>query len=400
MQFNINMAKELLCFADDTTGALDVAGSFHTLGYITDVFIESDYEQSQEADCVVHNLNTRNSSSEKSRASIRDIIRHFGLSKLSSSNLFYKVDSTLRGNILDDIDSINRELPNRPVFLASAFPFYKRSCIGGTYYVKGIPILDTEFSRDQAFFYKTSALSDNRGDIKHIDWQILSQGSEAIVQEVRKSNMHKFTFDTRHQLDLEIIAQAGLKLGAVLVGSSGLARALPKRQKLPNKAFKVVNKIPTLFVIGSLNSLTRIQEEKLETAGISSIKLLPQQIGVRSQLQIINEKVRNELVSGSSVIVATPEKLIIDRGIGKEVEESITVATNVVNVPHNLVIVGGETARATFKGRHIKRLRVRGEFEIGIPITSVSNKNEAIITKAGGFGYGDSLINIHRFLKN
>lgn len=258
------MNREIIGFADDTTGALDVAGSFQSRGRRTTVQLELGDQGNGVASCHVVNLNSRYDTPTESGAKLRDGFERFGMGK---GSVFLKVDSTLRGNVAADAAVLQDLLPDIPLFIAPAFPFYGRTCLEGNYLVKGQPILDTEFARDRAFRWSSSQLHDNRSDVDHIDWRVLERGVDAVLNRVGNSDHRIFTFDTRDQTDLEVIADAGLEVSAAMIGSSGLARAFPK-ERTSVQDFEVDNTIPTLYVVGSIHPTSRVQKEELDRKSV------------------------------------------------------------------------------------------------------------------------------------
>jgi 4-hydroxythreonine-4-phosphate dehydrogenase len=66
-----------------------------------------------------------------------------------------------------------------------------------------------------------------------------------------------------------------------------------------------------------------------------------------------------------------------------------------------LVATGGETARAVLDAWGIARLRLRGEVEAGMAFSVADGWRRPlpVVTKAGGFGGPDALIDCRRFLQ-
>src|SRR3989338_5588905 len=151
------MIKEIFCYADDVTGALDVAGSFYSRGYQTAVQIERNVFNIPQTPCFVVNLNSRY---DDPIISAEKMSKAFcGISLESGTPIFLKVDSTLRGNIVSDSQVLEKLVGNKPVFIAPSFPFYERTCVNGVYLVNGQYIMQTEFAVDKAFHYSSSFLN-------------------------------------------------------------------------------------------------------------------------------------------------------------------------------------------------------------------------------------------------
>ena len=390
------MNKEIVCFADDVTGALDVAGSFYSRGYETAVQIEQDINNIPKTPCLVVNLNSRYDNLKKSAQKISEVVGDITLK--AKLPIFLKVDSTLRGNILSDSKVLEQLDEDKPVFIAPAFPFYGRICVNGIYLVKGQPIGETEFAEDKAFNYKSSFLKNNVQDIEHIDWRVLDRGVNAIIEKVTTSKRGRFTFDTRDQTDLELIADAGLSIGASMIGSSGLARAFPKLS-ISQPLFNVDNSMPTLFVVGSIHQVSLRQKEELAKSGITGIELSHQDVGNTHVLEDLRDVTREHLEKDGTVFIASPNEITNDEILWKEIEDSVAQVSNIQDIKHNLVVVGGETAKATLRGRNIKTLLIRSEYESGVPMSTEPKKTKAILTKAGGFGHPNTLVDISHFMR-
>lgn len=103
------MSREIIGFADDTTGALDVAGSFQSRGKRTTVQLELGSQGTSDASCHIVNLNSRYDTPAQSGAKLRDGYERFGMGK---GSVFLKVDSTLRGNISADVAVLQDLLPD------------------------------------------------------------------------------------------------------------------------------------------------------------------------------------------------------------------------------------------------------------------------------------------------
>jgi 4-hydroxythreonine-4-phosphate dehydrogenase len=64
-----------------------------------------------------------------------------------------------------------------------------------------------------------------------------------------------------------------------------------------------------------------------------------------------------------------------------------------------LMLTGGDTARAVLDRLGIQRLQVLGELEPGICLSRSGASAPAIVTKAGGFGDGHSLVRVLRHFR-
>jgi uncharacterized protein YgbK (DUF1537 family) len=63
-----------------------------------------------------------------------------------------------------------------------------------------------------------------------------------------------------------------------------------------------------------------------------------------------------------------------------------------------MVLTGGATALAVCRGLRAESVEITGEVQPGVPVVTLSNGVRAV-TKAGGFGSGDALIEAVKYLK-
>ena len=398
LTYNAGGNVELLSFADDATGAMDVGGALHSRGHSVQVCMDGRSENSQAAVTVV-NLNSRYDDPELSNEKLAAAL-HIASTGSGVARAFLKIDSTLRGNLSDNHEIIQELIYDKPVFIAPALPFYGRTCIDGVYFVNGQPIHTTEFAGDRKFQYDTSILNEHFPGAQHIGWKTLDRGKGAVIEAVERSTEKSFTFDTRDQKDLEVIAEASLISNASIIGSSGIARAFPLTETLGSDTYIIPN-LPTLFVIGSIHSTSRVQKQLFESARVITVEISPPtHLGAYKTNQTAHATAVRNLTAGMPVILSTPDQKISDLRLQIEFERILGECSNITETPYNLVIVGGETVRATLQARGIGSLLLRGEYEDGIPIaTHTMTSNEAIITKAGSFGHPGTLTDIHNFIR-
>ncbi|HKY73921.1 MAG TPA: four-carbon acid sugar kinase family protein, partial [Patescibacteria group bacterium] len=191
--------REILTIADDTTGALDVAGSFFSRGYSSSVALNSASSEINNSS-IVFDLNNRYESDETHaklfEGELRLIVRRY-----DANNIFLKVDSTLRGHIQSDVNSLREVFRDRPIFIAPAFPHSGRLCINGIYVVEGKPITESVFANDPSFKMSSSDMKKNFPMGVHVGAKIIEEGPQAIIDTIFRSGKSVVTFDTHSQSD-------------------------------------------------------------------------------------------------------------------------------------------------------------------------------------------------------
>lgn len=391
------MSERILCITDDLTGALDVGGSFRSRGFHPRVYINPSLPCVNEDRTQIFNLRTRYAqpTEGKSRTtSAIEEIRPF----LHNALLYVKVDSTLRGPVFQTIDILCDHFPKSPIFLAPSFPHAGRTCVNGVYYVEGVPISDTVYARDSAFHMESSRLTNGRKDILHVNFRDIDYGAEKLQSILKRSAAQVISFDTYTQQHLETIASVAMNNNAIMVGSSGLARAIPQiGDSFTDSSFD--DHDPFMFVVGSLNPRSREQLKILELSGLPIFQLRNDDVANLNQIEKLQTYVSGMLDQGASCGVATPNELRKGSSYFHDLDQTMAKICSSAS-PHHLVLTGGETATEILISRGVSRLDVVSEHAPGIPIASRGRDSKhRIIAKPGGFGRPDEFKRIYQYHK-
>jgi len=154
----------------------------------------------------------------------------------------------------------------------------------------------------------------------------------------------------------------------LLVGSAGLARQLAPPHA--RASITLSGDAPVVVVAGSPTPTTRVQLGRVPR-------------------------------SGQAVVFATPPTDTRDSGKAAiELAEAVAQwATR--HTPRAVVLTGGATAREVSHCLGATSLRLRGEIEPGIPVGTLEDgvwHGVTVVTKAGGFGTPDTLLDVVRAL--
>jgi D-threonate/D-erythronate kinase len=137
----------IFVLADDLTGAAELAGMAQIMGLRTKLYTEP--TEDREADVVVYNVDSR--SLLLDQALKRTGLFH-GVLHLQPGDLIYKkTDSVLRGYIAEELNLTLKYLQLKRVLFLPANPSLHRTIQNGLYYVNGIALHETIFSRDPEF---------------------------------------------------------------------------------------------------------------------------------------------------------------------------------------------------------------------------------------------------------
>ena len=138
----------IVVLADDFTGAAELAGIGLEYGLSVDIAIEQ-AEISPETEMLVIATDTRSKGSREAAAEVRAFSN--SIKSLPYSLLYKKVDSVMRGHILEEVLAMTETLGIKGALLVPANPQLGRVIIDGHYYINGKSLLHTSFSSDPDF---------------------------------------------------------------------------------------------------------------------------------------------------------------------------------------------------------------------------------------------------------
>jgi len=376
--------------ADDLTGALDTGVQFSNWGFKVHV---TDDPQSSKADVVVVNTDSRNLEPGRAYDLVFSVAK-----KVSGFDLIYKkTDSTLRGNVGPEIQAVLDATGEETAVLTPCYPPTARSVKGGHLLVDGVPIDQTEYSVEYSARYS------------YIPDLIKTHTTSPIIQQGDSSNIRNLSgilvIDSETEADLLKIAK-NTRGHKVLAGSAGLAAAIAENN---------INPPPVLSVIGSRRTVTQRQNKVLEhrlRTELISIDI-PLALNQEPQTRVVQTAL-NALKRGRDVIITSaPDNETVEKTVksaaslklcSNELEVRITNAlaniakTLVEQTPLSGVILsGGATAMAVCAALSIKEIAIIEELRPGIPLLRLDELNA--VTKAGGFGEPDALIQASQYLK-
>jgi uncharacterized protein YgbK (DUF1537 family) len=398
--------------ADDLTGALDTGVQFRGWGMSVAVqMVEASSATARNAEVVVVDVESREDNSEEA---YRKVFRATeGLRSKGAEIIYKKVDSTLRGNIGVELDAVMDASDVEVAFVAPAYPAYGRTTIRGIHLVNGKPLDETEYGIEAHI--PTLIGNQSRRKIGLVGLETVRMGPETIEKEVSKlkdEGVEVTVFDSAAERDLQDVCKAAGGV-EVFVGSAGLAFELP--QGLGLRAA-----LPTLSICGSPRALTRLQVAALvERLGCKMIELDASCLFDKEEYLYEVERCVKEageaMISGKDVAVcsafneAAEEKALklgesrgyVEAEIRARVEAALgTIASKALDeMPvSGLILTGGATALSVCSALEVEDFEILKEVEPGIPLLSLGDGLRAV-TKAGGFGEEDVLINIVKYLR-
>ena len=410
---------------DDLTGANDTAVQFAKKGLRTFVFLDTTRasKKDRELEVVVLNTESRALPAPLAVERVRSAFYSLPLSELDI--LFKKVDSTLRGNVVAEVEETLRLSKKEIAIVAPAYPKNRRTTVHGIHYVRGIPVAETEASTDPRCPVKHShipTLFQSQGSfptasisLEQIRMPSLRGRISSLVQEGRRI----LIFDAEVEEDLQRIVREVLASGrnSLWVGSAGLAEALSEqfltiKTRSTEESFTVpLSQIslspvpkPALVLLGSMSEVSTQQGEVFANwAKIEPLMLDLKEIkGYPRVREKVLEAIHTQLREGKHVLLMTPRQKIepSSNGSSDPIETILDTFKDLggsidFSLCSGLVVTGGDIAMVVCEGMRVHSIEVLDETSPGIPLGRVlGGKWEGLplVTKAGAFGSGDAFI--------
>lgn len=419
--------KQISIIADDLTGASDSGVQFARNGLKTQVLFDwsSIPDDHSELDVIVIDTDSRSIPGEL--AYERAASAAAALKEKGFSFIYKKMDSTLRGNLGQEISGVMDSYSFEAAFIAPAFPRIGRTTVGGIHYLNGTPIHETEMARDPKtpvpdsrvahILQKQSGLAS-----ANVELALLREGPGAVrqfIEEQLRQAVKLFVFDAETDDDLAVIAalmpvfQASVLWG----GSAGLAEFLitPDPPKTAGRYEKQFATGAVILVAGSISAITREQVAEVNRqANVAALEMDPlAAIGpVEEQEREIarcTAELQLAIAAGKDISLhagSSPEQVRAakEKGAALGLDSSdvsnriadtlgrITSRVAAGSSVQGLVLTGGDTAKAVCRYLGVSGFELHHEVEPGIPFgTLVGGSRLPAITKAGAFGRKGSL---------
>jgi len=290
----------------------------------------------------------------------------------SSTRLFKKIDSTMRGHVGAEIEAVLAASGLTHAVVCPAAPDAGRTVEHGRLLVDGIPLHETAFAHDPHWPARTCMIEEllrrPSTRLDNVTPGAIAAAPTAIV-----------CADARTNDDLAAIARAAWDAGALPCGSLGVARAwaaLPRTARPAPPAAPPHSRLPILVVAGSRHPTTHAQLAQLIDAGVESF-------GPHDAL----DRIVSALNRRGAAVLCSPAEFVT----GGTSDALAACAAHILQAVELgvLVLTGGDTAAAVCRAIDVDAVDIGGELAVGVPwgtIVGGSAAGATIVTKAGGFG--------------
>ncbi len=355
----------LECFliADDLTGACDAAVHFAVRGYRTRVCISAEADAA-DAKVIAVTTESRDSSVEEARVRLAEAAPR--LEGRAVKILFKKIDSTLRGNVGQEIAAAMGPFECDFAVVCPAFPALNRVVKESRLHVGGSSFDPVE----------VAALLRKQGLERTVH---IHSGA---MRSAIFSGAQTLSFDAASDQDLDQIAAEALAMdGRILwVGSGGLAAALARSLPThPASGRAELAKGPVLFCIGSDHAVTAGQQETL--IANRPVRIFPWE-------QASRERIQEALGQREHVGLRIPRDPTLCEKLRQLIEGAPAAA---------VFVSGGDTASLVCQALGVQHIDLYHEIVPGIPCGVFGGgvfDGMVVATKSGGFGNADALVQV------
>lgn len=411
-----------LIVADDYTGAMDTGYSFAGGGRAVRVLLhgpettEIDFP-SGDLDVLAVDTDTRDTDPRIAKQTVGELF------EVSSPLLYKKIDSTLRGNTVAEIEAAIDATGADLAVIAPAFPSTGRVTVNGLHLVDGVPLAEAGYNASVSTL--SALFSSAKHQVTSLGIETVVAGSDAIRSELAThcgDDPRIVTCDAIHDRHLAAIASGAQSLDATIlfVGSGGLASAisLPGTPSAQTHQFTEQPDGGALAVVGSVNDQTleqlgAVPDELVHRIDPADAVREPERAGCNAAA------VLDDLIArrGRAVVTAATEPADIERAtdvaaalettahVGDRIARSLATAaseTAEMTPLAGLFLTGGTVARAVLDELSVTAIDITGRsVEDGIPEGRLVDEHipmTHVVTKAGGFGSKRSIINCLNFL--
>jgi uncharacterized protein YgbK (DUF1537 family) len=388
--------------ADDLTGAMDTGLQFRRAGLRTAVRLALPAEEeTEQADVLVVDTESRGDPADAAYEKARRAAR-----SLRGRAVYKKIDSTLRGNVGQELDGVMDGLDVARALVTPAFPAAGRTVLGGRLSVRGVPLRETDFVEDSLCpptdHVPSLLRRQSRRPVGHVGLDLVEKGVGALVEAVGERVEEILVADATRHRHLVVLSAAANRLGGgwLLCGSAGLARALPEGFDLrPDNALPLQHTgggRPALVIAGSRRRVTVRQIQRALSAGSAHLVELDP-VDLERMEDEASSRAIDHLANGDDVIITAalrpyaPERSgALSRSLGRIAAE--VMARQQLG---GLVLTGGATALSVCRALGVRSIEIDEEVSAGIPAGRALSEDwpeVTLITKAGGFGEEDTLV--------
>lgn len=417
---------KLLIIADDLTGANDTGAQFAKKGI--PVFVMTEAKNGAPAlwnnyPVIVANTESRHVVPDEAARRVKKIVE-LGLD-VGVTHFYKKTDSSLRGNIGSELEALMIATGRRLLPFIPAFPKLKRTTNGGFQYVGNKLLHETTFGQDSLEPIVESYIPSIIKQQTKIHTRVVKTSEMSLLDPAKYEQemicvLDGATDKQLHQTGEFLKSKDLLKATA---GSAGFAEHLPGLLGFERRLTEPPPVQGRMLVVsGSVNESSLKQTSYAEARGFVAITLSPELLAAKDGARSVEaqrviaritelDRQQKEIILRS---IEKPEdvKIYLDRGHQLKLdlrEVHSLIAKNMGEITAQvlertnfklLIVFGGDTLMAIARALGWSGLLPQDEIMPGVVASRIMDgKGELLlITKAGGFGAEDVLLQVKDIL--
>jgi len=375
-----------LIFSDDLTGAGDVGAQCLALGWRVRVeFGAGGWDRTAAPtrnEVVVADLETRRLSPQAAGIRAGDAGKAFRRRGLRPC--VFKMDSTLRGNYLQEARALRKAIRAVRVWFVPANPGQGRWTVEGRVFVNGIPLEKTEYAKDPLQPVSSGIVGGPGTANLGLAGPVHGRARFISVDAISDADLARFARRVKHD--------------ELVFGAAPVARHLAGRPGKPVR-FSPSLSGRWLGIFGTLNPRTQVQLKAaskipgvkvtwLKPGNLVAGKTPPVPAGARAWMVALDPAAFRPTLAGRDALARGNRKA--------ELLGVLAAACREAFQPAGLLVSGGLTAIEVCEKNGITGLTLMKELEPGLVASRAvwNGPRLEIITKPGGFGAGDAIVKI------
>jgi uncharacterized protein YgbK (DUF1537 family) len=396
--------------ADDLTGAMDTGVGLALSGLSPVITFTS--SGAMPSDAVVVTTDSRAERASEAYRRVKTVGERF-----RDYYIYKKIDSTLRGNVAAELQALLDVTRAAHAVVCPSFPAIRRTVVNGELLVDGIPVSETSFSRDPVSPVTRSSIVELLRSGSGIPSETIGLGDvecgpEHLATRISECSARAVVVDATEEKHLRTIAEALVKGGRLWLpcGSGGLGAHIPAAFGYPGRGTRLPESTGghALFAVGSRNEVSVRQLTRLlDELKPSLVPLEPHEFRTR----LGREPRMNQIAREVTRLLRTETTVVLSSSLAEFVSQYRRLMAPILGAivgrvlstapVQGLFLSGGDVARAVCGEDGIQGLRILGDLQPGVIVGEAVGQNNPglrVVTKAGGFGNEDAMIQAARYL--
>lgn len=325
--------------ADDFTGAAELAGISLRYGLKVELCVgEVEYKN---ADVLVVSTDSRSLKKNEAIRITEELLKK--ILQLNPKLIYKKIDSVLRGYVLDELKVQMRLMNRSGAFIMPANPSLNRIIKNGKYFVDGIKITETGFAHDPEFPIKADSVKeilDNEVEVLKPKEELPENG--IVVGEVSEFEDYNYWTEKVNE-------------ETALVGAGDFFSVLLNKYYQPQQQKQFEAQSPHLYVCGTAFKVRKKLIKKL-----NCVSWLPESVN-EDWLKKTGDIIKKEQKAVVAIDESTGSALSLRTKMAKAVKE-IVIREKIKEI----FIEGGSTAASILQELNIKNLEPTDELSRGV----------------------------------